>query len=86
MEIAQQAVEGVAHGVSVLPQEDGAQAAVGNLRDMIASGRVEVRAYPRGPLHAKAYLCWYAGHAEHGSRRWWGRRTSRWRDSPAIPS
>ena len=67
VEIAQQAVQGVAHGVSVLPQEDGAQAAVGNLRDMIASGRVEVRAYPRGPLHAKAYLCWYANHAEPGA-------------------
>ena len=66
-EIAREAVDGVAVGVSVLPQEDGSQAAVGSLRDMIASGRVEVRAYPRGPLHAKAYLCWYANHAEPGA-------------------
>ena len=26
-----------------------------------------MRAYPRGPLHAKAYLCWYANHAEPGA-------------------
>ena len=65
--IAQQAVEGIAEGVSVLPQDDGSQAAVARLRNMIASGRVEVRAYPRGPLHAKAYLCWYANHAEPGA-------------------
>ena len=65
--IARQAVNGVAVGVSVLPQDDGSEAAVGSLRDMIASGRVEVRAYPRGPLHAKAYLCWYANHAEPGA-------------------
>ena len=65
--IARQAVEGVAQGVSVLPQDDGSEAAVGSLRDMIAAGRVEVRAYPRGPLHAKAYLCWYANHAEPGA-------------------
>ena len=51
----------------MLPQDDGSEAAVGSLRDMIASGRVEVRAYPRGPLHAKAYLCWYANHAELGA-------------------
>ena len=66
-EIAREAVDGVAVGVSVLPQDDGSQATVGSLRDMIAAGRVEVRAFPRGPLHAKAYLCWYANHAEPGA-------------------
>ena len=35
---------------------------------MIAAGRVEVRAYLRSRLHAKAYLCWYQkGHAEPGA-------------------
>ena len=35
---------------------------------MIATGRVEVRAYLRSRLHAKAYLCWYQqGHAEPGA-------------------
>ena len=66
-EIAQRAVEGVAQGVSVLPQDHGSEAAVSSLRDMIGAGRVEVRAYPRGPLHAKAYLCWYDNHAEPGA-------------------
>ena len=66
-DVARQAVDGVAQGVSVLPQDDGSEAAVASLRDMIAAGRVEVRAYPRGPLHAKAYLCWYANHAEPGA-------------------
>ena len=65
--IAQEAVDRIAEGVSVLPQDDGSEMAVARLRDMIASGRVEVRAYPRGPLHAKAYLCWYANHAEPGA-------------------
>ena len=34
---------------------------------MVASGRAEVRAYRRSPLHAKAYLCWYDDHAEPGA-------------------
>ena len=34
----------------------------------MAAGTVEVRAYPRGVLHAKAYLCWYdPAHAEPGA-------------------
>ena len=37
------------------------------LRDLVASGLVEVRAYRRSPLHAKAYLCWYDNHAEPGA-------------------
>ena len=66
-EIAQQAVDRIAEGVAVLPQAQGTEAAVAKLRDMVASGKVEVRAYLRSPLHAKAYLCWYEGHAEKGS-------------------
>ncbi|MCY3899089.1 MAG: phospholipase D-like domain-containing protein [Caldilineaceae bacterium] len=66
--LAQQAVDNVSEGVSVLPQTDETKEAVARLRDMIAAGRVEVRAYLRSRLHAKAYLCWYQqGHAEHGS-------------------
>ena len=34
------------------------------LRDLVASGLVQVRAYRRGPLLAKAYLCWDDNHAE----------------------
>ena len=67
-ELAQQAIENVSKGVSVLPQTDDSKKAVAKLREMIAAGRVEVRAYLRSRLHAKAYLCWYQqGHAEPGA-------------------
>ena len=66
-EIAQQTVTRIAEGVSVLPQEDDTESAVSRLRDMIAVRRVEVRAYLKSPLHAKAYLCWYDNHAEPGA-------------------
>ena len=66
-QIARETVDHVAAGVAALPQERGSEEAVSKLRDMIARGTVEVRAYLRSPLHAKAYLCWYEGHAEPGS-------------------
>ena len=66
-EITQQAVDRIAEGVSTLPQSQGTEDAVAKLRDMVASGKVEVRAYLRSPLHAKAYLCWYDNHAEPGA-------------------
>ena len=65
--IAQQAVDHIAEGVSMLPQDKGSEKAVKTLRDLVAAGLVEVRAYLRSPLHAKAYLCWYEGHAETGA-------------------
>ena len=42
-EIAQQAVDHIAEGVAVLPQEKGTEATVSKLRDMVAVRRVEVR-------------------------------------------
>ena len=66
-EIARQSVEKVAEGVAALPQSGESEAAVEKLRDMVASGRVRVRAYVNSPLHAKAYLCWYDDHAEPGA-------------------
>ena len=65
--VARQAVDHIAQGVAQLPQEDSAEASVNALRDLVASGAVEVRTYVKSPLHAKAYLCWYEGHAEKGS-------------------
>ena len=65
--VAQRTVDRIAEGVSVLPQTEGSQDAVTRLHDMVASGKVEVRAYLRSPLHAKAYLCWYRDHAEPGA-------------------
>ncbi|MDD9995865.1 MAG: phospholipase D-like domain-containing protein [Dehalococcoidia bacterium] len=66
-QIAQEIIEHVAEGIAVLPQQRGSEEAVSKLRDMVAQGKVEVRAYLRSPLHAKAYLCWYENHAEPGS-------------------
>ena len=66
-QIAQETVARVAEGVAVLPQEQDTEDSVSKLRDMVALGKVEVRAYLRSPLHAKAYLCWYDNHAEPGS-------------------
>ena len=65
--IARQAVNHIRAGVSQLPQETDTEAAVKQLRDLVASGKVEVRTYVKSRLHAKAYLCWYEGHAEKGS-------------------
>ena len=66
-QIAQETVARVAEGVAVLAQERRTEEEVSTLRDMVALGKVEVRAYLRSPLHAKAYLCWYDNHAEPGA-------------------
>ena len=65
--VAEAAVSGVAHSVAAMPQTDASQSAVEKLRQLVASGLLEVRAYPRGFMHAKAYLCWYDDHAEPGA-------------------
>ena len=65
--IAQRALSTIADGVAMLPQSSDSESAVKRLRDMIATGCVEVRTYLKSPLHAKAYLCWYDEHAEPGS-------------------
>ena len=65
--IAKQAIEHIAQGVSRLPQRNTTESAVQQLRDLVATSRVEVRTYLRSPLHAKAYLCWYDNHAEPGA-------------------
>ena len=49
---ASEAVEGIATGVSLLPQTGEFQRAVSLLWDLVRSGLVEVRAYRRSPLHA----------------------------------
>ncbi len=65
--IADEAVSGVARSVAAMSQTDASQGVVEKLRQLVASGLLEVRAYPRGFLHAKAYLCWYDSHAEPGA-------------------
>ena len=65
--LANEAATGVAQGVAAMPQTDASQDAVEKLRQLVVSGLMEVRAYPKGFLHAKAYLCWYDNHAEPGA-------------------
>ena len=65
--IAKEAVDRVAAGVAALPQTDGSQEAMARLRELIVAGFLEIRAYQRELLHAKAYLCWYDNHAEPGA-------------------
>lgn len=60
-ELGARAVQDVAETVARLPQTDAEQEGVRRLCDLIAQGTVEIRTYPRGMLHAKAYLCWYGG-------------------------
>ena len=66
-EAAAGTVSEIAQGVAAMSQTDANQNAVERLRQLVASGLLEVRAYPRGFLHAKAYLCWYDDHAEPGA-------------------
>ena len=64
---SREAADSIATGVSTLPQTDDAQSSIRKLRDMTGAGFLEIRAYPKGLLHAKAYLCWYDSHAEPGA-------------------
>ena len=66
-EIAANAVSDIAQGVAAMSQTNASQDAVKRLRQLVAVGFLEVRAYPREFLHAKAYLCWYDNHAEPGA-------------------
>ena len=65
--VAGDSVAHIAADVALLPQTGPAQHSIALLRELVAAGRVEVRAYRRSPLHAKAYLCWYDNHAEPGA-------------------
>ena len=47
-EIAHEAASGIAQSVAAMPQTDTSQNAVEKLRQLVASGLLEVRAYPRG--------------------------------------
>lgn len=64
---ASDAAANISHGIAALDQSDESADAVERLRGLVASGLMEMRAYPRGFMHAKAYLCWYDDHAEPGA-------------------
>lgn len=55
--IALQSVQSIATGTALLPQTAESQAAVNKLRDLVEAKKVEIKAYPEGVLHAKAYIC-----------------------------
>ncbi|TEU09784.1 MAG: hypothetical protein E3J25_09850, partial [Anaerolineales bacterium] len=65
--LARKPVELIGEGVGRLHQTAGTESAVRRLRDLIASRRIEIRAYLRERLHAKAYICWYRPGPEPGS-------------------
>ena len=65
--IADDAAANISHDVGALAQTDETQEAIKRLQGLVASGLTEIRTYPREFLHAKAYLCWYEGHAEPGA-------------------
>jgi HKD family nuclease len=62
-----QAVQQIGQGISRLAQDGESQQGVRRMRDLIAAGKLEIKTYPKGMLHAKAYLCWYKNHAEPGA-------------------
>jgi HKD family nuclease/superfamily II DNA or RNA helicase len=66
-EVAARSVDEVAKGVAGMSQTKDSECDVKALRDFIGSGHLEIRTYPKARLHAKAYLCWYPGHAEPGA-------------------
>lgn len=66
-EIGAGAVRTLSENVARLPQTDGEQAGVRRLCELVSEGRVEIKTYPKGMLHAKAYLCWYGQGAEPGA-------------------
>jgi HKD family nuclease len=65
---AEQVVNDIGRGVSQMPQTQGSEQAITKLRDLVTAGKIEVHAYLKGSLHAKAYLCWYPkGSVDPGS-------------------
>ena len=61
---ASDAAADISHGIAALDQTKVSADAVERLRELVASGRLEMRSYPRGFMHAKAYLCWHDDHSE----------------------
>ena len=64
---ADEAQTAISDSVGAMPQTDESEAALTKLQGLVKSGLLEVRTYPKEFLHAKAYLCWYEGHAEPGA-------------------
>lgn len=54
--------------LAVMPQSDDEQAAILSLAEGIADGRIEVRVYTKGRLHAKAYIFDFDGQRIRATR------------------
>lgn len=67
VDLAAGQVRNISGQVASLRQTDDSESHVRQLRDMLASGQLEIRTYLRSPMHAKAYICWYESHAEPGA-------------------
>lgn len=61
------AVAAVRESIARAPQTDDEAAGLRRLFDLVANGVVEMRAYPRSVLHAKAYICYPISKAHYGS-------------------
>ena len=64
---AEKARAAISDSIGAMPQTNESEAALNQLQGLVSSGLMEVRTYPKEFLHAKAYLCWYEGHAEPGA-------------------
>ena len=79
------AAANISHGIAAMDQTKVSADAVECLRDLVASGRLEMRSYPRGFMRAKP-TC--AGTTTTPSKTplSWARPTSPWRALRSIPS
>ena len=62
-----EAARQVGSSAGTAPQTDREQQSITRIRDLIAAGRLEVRAYLKERLHAKAYICHYNSAAVEAS-------------------
>ncbi|MGC9361062.1 MAG: helicase-related protein, partial [Anaerolineae bacterium] len=58
-QMAEDTAASIGETAALMDQSDEAEYLVASLADMIAQGRLHVRVYTRGRLHAKAYICTY---------------------------
>ena len=64
---AEEARTTISDDIGAMAQTDESENNLNQLQGLVKSGLMEVRTYPKEFLHAKAYLCWYEGHAEPGA-------------------
>ena len=72
--VARDAVESIVTGVSLLPQTIESQRAISLLRDLVASGLVEVRAFV-AVRSTPRLICAGTTTTPSQARRWWARPT-----------